>query len=232
MIVLVDARTRSRRDTMLLGAVSNHLQEAIRAAEPSRVIYLVHEDTPIELPANTERLSIAPGSADALSIFLDGPTRGEHVLDDVLCLAPLAGPLRSQTVAGALSVHAEYVEPTAIVRVRRLPSREHPAFLQPLPLAAMDNGKLVTHARLKPWSLVIAEGGVDADLAALLPFESSLEGAGSQYLPRLPYADGSLELIPKTLITEKRYRDPERRRYVEIGPHEGEGLEALLYETA
>ncbi len=232
MIVLVDARTRSRRDTMLLGAVSNHLQAAICAAEPSRVIYFVHKDTPIELPADTERQFVLPQSTDALSIFLDTTAHGDPVFEDVLRLAPLAGPLRLQTVAEAMAVHAECVQPTAIVRLRRLPSREHPAFLQPLPLAAMNNGKLVTHARLKPWSQVIAEGGVDADLEALLPFESNIEGAGSQFLPRLPYADGSLELIPKELITAKRYRDPECRRYVEIGPHEGAGLEALLYETA
>lgn len=233
MIVLLDARVRTRRDALLLDTVRSHLQDTIRAAEPSLVMCFVNENTPTGLPDEFERVHTLPESAGGPSNFLDRLAKERHATEDVLRLAPLAGPLRPPTVAEAMmEARAAASGPAVVVRVRRLPSRLHPAFLQPLPLAAMEGGRLVTHARLKPWSQVLAEGGVDAGLAAILPFDSGLEGAGSQFLPRLPYVDGSLELIPNELIVAGRYREHEYRRYVEIGPHEGSGLEGLLYETA
>ncbi|QJT09438.1 hypothetical protein [Oceanidesulfovibrio marinus] len=236
MIVLVDARAWSQRDVELLAAAAEYLREAVHAAAPSRKVWMVNEASPITPPDSAEAYAPPAGTGTEWSTILDSflasrEVAGREVYEDILYLSPLAGPLRAQTVQEAVSLHADAPSAQVIIRVRRLPAREHLVFLQPLPEEAMRDGALITHARLKPWPQVIAAGGLDADAASLLPLTPELDGCGSHCLPRLPYADGALVLVPAALIASRRYKDAAQHCYVEIGPNQGVGLEGLLYET-
>lgn len=236
MIVLVDARAWSQRDVELLAAGAEYLQKAVHAAAASSKVWMVNEASPITPPDSAETFAPPAGTGAEWSTILDSflashESAGRMVRQDVLYLSPLAGPLRAQTVQEALALHAAAVSPRVIIRVRRLPAREHPVFLQPLPEEAVRDGALVTHARLKPWPQVIAAGGLDANVASLLPLTPELDGCGSHCLPRLPYADGALVLVPTALVASRSYTDAAQHRYEEIGPDQGDGLEGLLYET-